>query len=155
MNVRTFALAVTCALAVLSQHASAQAYWAPRGANEQSSAVDSKGVRHYSRKYSGMPPWANDLIQGYSPPYPVEDRARRHQGIGLFRLRLDLNTGAVSKVEMLKSTGFSTLDGSAITTFRRWRWKPGKWKEIEMPITFHISSDQQVPPGAIRLQPRW
>lgn len=87
-----------------------------------------------------------------APDYPLRDRFQRSEGTGIFRLMLDLKTGAVTGVAMVKSTGFVTLDRNAIAAFRRWRWKPGKWKEIEIPITFTMSpSPPRLPPGAVRI----
>ena len=63
----------------------------------------------------------------------------------MFRLTLDLKTGTVSKVTVLQSTGAAMLDASAIEAFRRWQWKPGKWKEIDMPITFTMRPGRGLP----------
>jgi TonB family protein len=81
----------------------------------------------------------NDTITAVAPNYPDSERARRHTGSGLLRLTLDLKTGSVIRVAVVKSTGFSALDYSAIDAFRRWRWKPGRWKEIDMTITFVLT----------------
>jgi TonB family protein len=104
-----------------------------------SSAVDSKGVRHRARNYVGPPPWIDDAIKTVAPNYPYEARSRHIQGSGLLRLSLDLNTGSVSKVTLIQSTGSAILDNSASYAFSRWRWKPGRWQEIDMPITFKLS----------------
>jgi TonB family protein len=123
------------------------------GESSNSSAVDAKGVRHSSKKYGrNLPPWFHDRVKALAPDYPFRDRARRNEGQGIFRLTLDLKTGEVIRVTMLKSTGFATLDRSTIAAFRRWLWKPGKWKEIEMPITFTMSPPPaRLPPGAVRI----
>jgi protein TonB len=119
----------------------------------ESSAIDAKGVRHSSKKYPGsFAPWIQDRVKAFAPDYPYRDRAQCNEGTGVFRLVLDLKTGAVTRVTMVKSTGFVTLDRAATAAFRRWRWQPGKWKEIEMPITFTISLRSiRPPPGAVRL----
>jgi protein TonB len=105
-----------------------------------SRAVDARGVRHTSTNYPhALAPWFHDRVKAFAPDYPYRDRAQRNQGTGVFRLRLDLKTGAVARVTMLKSTGFVTLDRAALASFYHWRWKPGKWKEIEVPITFTMS----------------
>jgi TonB family protein len=119
----------------------------------ESTAVDAKGVRHrQDRRLRELPPWIQDRIKAFAPDYPRADRAKRNEGTGLFRLTLDLETGAVTRITMLKSTGFVTLDRCAIASFRHWRWKPGKWKEIEMPITFKMGSrPSPLPPGAVRI----
>jgi TonB family protein len=127
-----------------------EAFIAPGG---QTSAVDAKGVRHSWLAHSrGNPPWIQDGAKLIGPDYPYWDRAQHHEGVGLFRLYLDLKTGAVTRVAVLKSTGFSTLDNCAVAAFRKSLWKPGKWKEIDQPVTFKmVSQPPQLPPGAIRL----
>jgi TonB family protein len=101
-----------------------------------SSAVDAKGVRHRGTDYVGPLPWMRDAIKTQRPKYPYEQRARYIGGMGVVRVTLDLSTGAVSKVAMVQSTGVPALDSSAMEAFRQWQWKPGKWKEIDVPITF-------------------
>ena len=101
-----------------------------------SSAVDAKGVRYRGTDYVGPVPWMADAIKKRRPDYPYELRARHVAGSGLFRITLDVTTGSVSKVAMIQSTGVPALDDSAMKTLRQWQWKPGKWKEIDVPITF-------------------
>ena len=136
-------LAILPALLVsLTIPASLSALDAQSGSRSRdTSAVDAKGLRHYREDYPGHhPPWQDDMIQAFGPRYPYSDRAQHHDGVGLFCLTLDLKTGSVSKVTILKSIGFATLDSSAVATLLHWRWKPGKWKEINVPITFQIRS---------------
>ena len=104
-----------------------------------SSAVDTKGVRHHGSDYVGRVPWMADAIKKQRPDYPYELRARHVAGNGLFRVTLDMTTGSVSKVAMVQSTGIAALDNSAMKALRQWQWKPGKWKEIDVPITFAMS----------------
>lgn len=142
---------IALAIAPSLQAAGSSAYLGTTGM--PSSAVDAKGVRHFSSKNPrGFPPWIQDRVKAFAPDYPYRDRAQRNEGTGVFRLRLNLKTGAVTHVTMLKSTGFVTLDRAALASFYHWRWKPGKWKEIEMPITFTLSSHQtRLPSGADRI----
>jgi TonB family protein len=143
--------AVALMLAIPASRMDAQ----PR--NPDTSAVDAKGVRHYREDYpQHHAPWMlDDTIRAFGPDYPRSDRMRYHQGIGLFRLTLDLKTGAVSRVTILRSTGFSTLDSCAVAAFRHSLWKPGKWREINIPVTFQMSSGPRpLKPGETRL-PSW
>ena len=144
-----------CALAV---PAAAYAQYGSLGllGDKAGVAVDTKGVFHTAAEYRGkQPPWLTDRVRAVAPDYPLADRARHHQGTGVFRLTLDLKTGTVSTVTTLKTTGFSTLDSAAAAAFRRWRWKPGKWKDIVMPVTFEMASGPRSPlsPGTSRLPP--
>jgi TonB family protein len=79
----------------------------------------------------------------FQPDYPVEARSRHNQGKGLFRITLDVNTGSVTNVVVVKSTGFSILDDSVIRAIRLWRWRPGKWKEVEIPVAFTLGSGRR------------
>jgi TonB family protein len=123
---------------------------------ESSSAVDTKGVRHRSSDYPRkQPPWVLGALKTVAPQYPYAERTRGHTGSGLFRILVDLKTGSVVKVITIKSTGFPALDNSAVDSFRRWRWKPGTWKEIDLPITFILSSGpHRRPPDAIPIPRR-
>src|SRR5437899_7558905 len=102
------------------------------------SGVDAAGKRHLgSRDFPGLDePWIRDRIAYAPPEYPYGDRRDRHEGDGLFRISIGLRTGTVAQVRVLKSTGFPSLDSSAVTAIRKWRWKPGRWKEVDMPIRF-------------------
>jgi TonB family protein len=105
-----------------------------------SAATDAKGVSYLGTQYPGRnPPWLDDVIHTVEPNYPELDRAVRHHGTGMFRLILDLKTGAVTKVTIIRTTGYGRLDDCAITALRQWRWKPGRWKEIGLPVTFNLT----------------
>jgi TonB family protein len=120
--------------------------------SNDTTAIDVKGVRHRGEQYPGkLAPWMVDRISSVAPDYPDVERARRHTGVGYFQLTLDLKTGAVTKVTIKKSTGFSTLDNCAVSALRQWRWRPGKWKEIETPVTFKLASEPPLPSGSVRL----
>ena len=103
----------------------------------ESSAIDTKGARHLAGDYPGKrPPWIADAIKTVPPEYSYGDRQLGHQGSGVFRLVLDPSTGSVTKVIIIKSTGFSTLDYGASISLQKWRFKPGKWQQVDLPITF-------------------
>src|ERR1700704_3540437 len=69
-----------------------------------SGAVDAHGVRHAGRDFIGRAPWMNDVSYSVRPEYPYRERGQRHVGSGLFRLTLDLKSGSVRKVTIVKST---------------------------------------------------
>jgi TonB family protein len=76
------------------------------------------------------------MIKFVQPDYPADYRARHTEGTGLFRIMLNVNTGSATNVAVVKSTGFSGLDDSAIRAIHQWHWQPRRWKEIDMPVTF-------------------
>ena len=113
------------------------------------SAVDSQGVRHRTRDYGRTtPPSLNERIEAFAPDYPYADQTQRREGTGLFRLVLDLKTGYVTQVAMLKSTGFVTLDRCAVKALQGWRWRPGRWREIDMPVKFTLHDTSSSPESA-------
>jgi TonB family protein len=118
-------------------------------------AVDAKGVRHTAREYPNQhAPWNfADRIYAVAPDYPLQDSAKYHQGKGVFRVMIDLKTGTVALVRILRSTGYTTLDASAIASLRHWRWKRGTWKEIDLPVTFKMAPRAGTipPPNTIHL----
>jgi TonB family protein len=118
-------------------------------------ALDSNGGRHRGIEYGRKErPWIRDVIKAGAPNYPYPDRILHHRGIGFFQISLDLKAGSVTKVTVLKSTGFPALDNSVVGALRQWRWKPGKWKEIEIAIGFTTAlAGRLCPPGSIRLAP--
>jgi TonB family protein len=102
-------------------------------------AVDANGVRHSGSDYvRKRPPWLLDITNAVAADRHYGSRGRflGLQGRGLFQLKLDLKTGYVANVTVVRSTGIAELDTSAVAALRQWRWKPGKWKEIEMAVAF-------------------
>jgi TonB family protein len=120
--------------------------------SHNTTAVDAKGVRHNAMAYKGNPPWLSDRLSGPAPDYSVEERRMRHEGQTILRLTLDLKTGQVVKTSLLKPSRYPSLDRCAIVALSRWTWRPGRWKEIVMPVAFHIGDSSRPPPGgSIRL----
>jgi TonB family protein len=72
------------------------------------------------------------------PNYPYEARRARLLGSGVAILTTDPTTGNVTNVEMAASTGVPSLDDAAISTFRQWRFKPGRVLKVRIPITFTL-----------------
>lgn len=70
-------------------------------------------------------------------PYHVNsDREHDGEGAGLFQVTIDVKTGIVTKVIVIKSTDSSTLDHNAVAALREWRWKPGTWRQVDIPVVF-------------------
>src|SRR2546423_1234812 len=100
-------------------------------------AVDAKGVRHPNASC------VRDAVFAPHPQYPYGAPLARDpvvwtgdlKGDGLYRLDVDLNTGRVSEVIILKSTGSAKLDTASTTAFKQWVFRPGTWKEISIPTT--------------------
>jgi TonB family protein len=82
--------------------------------------------------------WKKDVDYMEAPAYPAVAKRWHVQGGGLFRVSIDITTGRVTDVSVLKSTGYGVLDGSAIRTLKLWRWKPGKHRQVNVPISFKL-----------------
>ena len=155
MNSRTLTVISFLALCAGGCAAYAQDSEAILSPQEGTSAIDAKGIRHSDSGHGHLgrlPPWMQDRVHAVAPFYPRTERAARHEGRGEFRLQLDLNTGLVVKVIVAKSTGFPILDRCAVMALRQWRWKPRRWREITLPVTFVIQrAPLRLEPGAVRL----
>jgi TonB family protein len=97
-------------------------------------AVDVKGARHPNAFC------LHDAVRAPHPHYPYQASTRDPltwtrdlKGGGLYRLNIDLKTGKVSQVTVIKSTGSKILDAAITDAFKVWVFRPGKWKEITIP----------------------
>ena len=105
-----------------------------------SNGIDAKGVRHAAREYHGKKPqWVVDAVHVVYPVYPGRDQRRGYQGLGVFRIAIDPKTGAASNVTIVRSTGHIDLDRKSLLAFRQWRWKPGTWSQVDVPVVFVAS----------------
>jgi TonB family protein len=120
---------------------------AQRSLAEGSAAIDANGVRHtWGADSPKRTSWEADIAKLVPFEYPYEARKYRQEGSGLFRLQLDLATGKVIKATVLKSTGVVMLDNKALWALRRWQMKPGRWRELDVPISFSLSQPRPLPP---------
>lgn len=89
---------------------------------------------------------ARDVIWACGPRYPFRPPSsdpgtwpRNLRGDGLYRLDIDLKTGRVSRITVIKSAGSAILDGASTRAFRRWVFTPGKWSAMIIPTTVRIN----------------
>jgi len=82
--------------------------------------------------------------QNPGPGYPIEARRRAEQGTVLLRIEVGVD-GSVERVEIAQSSGFASLDESAVETVRtRWRFVPAQRDGIaieswcQVPIRFAL-----------------
>ena len=76
----------------------------------------------------------------FSPPVPFPEEAQRSNltGSGLYELRVD-KAGKVTEVIAVRSSGKKVLDQAAIATFRRWRFKPGSFTRVRVPVSWSVN----------------
>jgi TonB family protein len=80
-------------------------------------------------------PRQEDLIYAPRPEYPYKARLHYLQGSGSFVLRVRPD-GTVARVDVEDSTGAPLLDQTAIATYSKWRFKPGRVKAVRVPVSF-------------------
>ena len=78
-------------------------------------------------------------ISAPRPEYPYEARRQRATGSGVASLTIDVATGVVTDVRMVRSTGNPVLDNATISGLRRWRFKPGTVSAVQTPITYTLT----------------
>jgi protein TonB len=86
-----------------------------------------------------------EYAQNPVPIYPIEARRRAQQGTVLLRIEVGVD-GSVERVEIAQSSGFDSLDRSAVETVRRrWRFVPAERAGIaieswcQVPIRFALT----------------
>jgi len=65
------------------------------------------------------------------PLYPLEAKARNIAGHGTFILHVIIQTGLVRTVDVEHSTGSPILDFAAVSSLKKWRFKPGSLPSIK------------------------
>ena len=98
--------------------------------------IDAKGVRHESKESAGNAPWMRDVAYSRSPQPLPGDRSRWSEGVGIFRLRIHPTTGATKEVTIVRSTGHTAFDRSALLALKVWRFKPQTWTQVDLPMLF-------------------
>jgi TonB family protein len=102
-----------------------------------SNAVDAKGVRHLAKEYQGKKPqWVIDAVHVVRPDFPARAARFGYQGLGVFRVRMDPETGRAREVTIVRSTGHVAFDRKSLLALKQWRWKPGTWSQVDVPIVF-------------------
>jgi hypothetical protein len=101
-------------------------------------AIDAHGKRQPSALC------ARDVIWARGPRFPrgavssdpaSEAQKRGHDG--LYRLDIDLKTGRVRQIAIIKSAG-SIFDNASVAAFSRWLFTPGKWSAMIIPTAVRI-----------------
>jgi TonB family protein len=95
------------------------------------------------------------LPQAIYSPQPVYRPEWAKQGLngkGVVLVTIDPKTGLVTGTRMLQSTGSNLLDGAALETYSKWRFKPGSAPQVKIPIEF-ASRPRPQPSNAARKQP--
>ena len=117
-------------------------YGSGSGNSRGSTGAGSEKPAVYYAGMSGITPPGYERTP--QPTYPVVSKARVEQGETLLKVEV-LTNGRVGQAEVEKSSGHVSLDEAALTTVRRWRFKPArKGREIvicwvSIPIRFRLN----------------
>jgi len=83
-----------------------------------------------------VPPQPPKAIYTPKPVYRPEWAKQGLTGKGVALVTIDQQTGKVSGVRMLESTGNKQLDGAALEAYSQWRFQPGTGSQVKIPIEF-------------------
>ena len=87
--------------------------------------------------YASAPAVLAMFPKKYTPAYPYEARRAHMEGSGVFRMYINEN-GIVTRIGVMKSTGYKLLDVNASYGLMYWKAKPGHRREVDMPVTFTL-----------------
>jgi TonB family protein len=71
------------------------------------------------------------------PVYPLEARQKGHEGEVILKVEV-LPNGRVGEVQVDKSSGYETLDHSAVETVKKWKFIPAKKGGVAIPCWVNI-----------------
>jgi TonB family protein len=111
----------------------------PRQQNKQAKAAPIKAPQSGLPRPPGMMSISGAKALATSAPrpeYPYEARSRHIMGSGVCVVTVDVASGSVTDASMAQSIGNPILDNSAVSAFRRWKFKPGTVSKVKIPITF-------------------
>ena len=97
------------------------------------SATATDGVR-----VEGHEALAKIMVTTPTPDYPLSARAKHITGHGIYDIWFHVDTGIVSHVDIVSSTGSKLLDEAAVRGLRQWRARPGLVSHAKVPITFRM-----------------
>ena len=89
-----------------------------------------------------------NYLKNPAPPYPFEARQNGWQGTTILRVSVD-KSGYPSQVELEKSSGYDTLDRSAMKTVRKWRFRAAQMgaltveSTVRVPVRFELNSRKE------------
>jgi protein TonB len=93
-----------------------------------------KGVSLFERETSFAHP---RYLNNPKPIYPQEAKQRGYQGEVTLRVEV-LASGQVGQIEIRRSSGYETLDRSALATVKQWQFVPAKRGKESIPLWVNI-----------------
>ena len=83
------------------------------------------------------------------PKYSNDERLRREQGEAVV-VAYVTKAGALDKLQMVKSTGYGTLDAKTVAALRQWKFYPGQEGWVEIPFRWDLKGGVQEAGGLLR-----
>lgn len=111
------------------------------------------GDNLYGEVHTELTAYRDDLINQPPPEYLAGARGRRPQGVGVFRIRFNFESGRALRVRIINSTGYVALDQASIEALRQWTVKPRTWQNIDVVIRFATKAPNEPPPSSRRYFP--
>jgi len=81
---------------------------------------------------------ATDIISHPTPEYPAKALSRHLSGSGVYELQVLEETGEISSVTVITSTGYPILDSAAVSALKRWRLRAHTAVRVKVPISFNL-----------------
>lgn len=78
-----------------------------------------------------------DTVRRVSPVYPLVSRRRGEEGEVRILASIDAG-GKVAGVTVIETSGYPTLDESAIRAVRKWVFSPGSPEKLIVPVIFRL-----------------
>ena len=73
-----------------------------------------------------------------SAGYPEAAQKAKITGSGLYELQIN-KAGATTAVAIVKSSGSAVLDQAARSAFLKWRFKPGVFARVRIPVSWSVN----------------
>jgi len=70
--------------------------------------------------------------------YPEAAQKAKLTGTGLYELQMHL-TGKTTQVKVIRSSGHAVLDQAAKGAFMKWRFKPGVFLSVRIPVSWSVN----------------
>ena len=90
------------------------------------------------QQHAFNPKFQHLMIAAPEPEYPIEARRRYIEGTGTYYVWIRCETGVVTRVDIVHSTGSKLLDDAAVKSLWQWRARPNAISRIRVPITFSL-----------------
>ena len=79
-----------------------------------------------------------NVITAPAAGFPEEAQKKKLTGNGVYELEVAKN-GAVGRVTVVKSSGSAVLDKAARDAFGKWRFKPGVFAKVRVPVSWQVN----------------